>query len=408
MFGSLIHTKKKILNVPWLLKMTLLAATIKAAVDLYLGWRIIRAFDYLNPTSGSYLGWGVILVFLLFYLFPLSGLLQYLGGANVDILTYPKSIIYLFWFGFAFSFQVLIWVVASDILKLVANTNGINAPFVDQAYGFLVIGLSVLVLLYTGCKMYGDTHNVEVEHISYSKKNVSQALKGFKFAHITDIQADRYTGKNDIANYVDKVNAQNPDIIIITGDLISYGTEYVDMAADELEKLEAPYGVYFVVGDHDYWAGAEHITSALRNRGINILEGENTYLEVEGSLVKLSGVTNVYSRTAPIEEIRRVTQDSVQSDLQVMITHQVSQAIIDECKAANYDLILAGHTHGGQIRVPVFFTKFSAPDFETQYVQGQYYEDDMLINVNNGLGFTLSPVRYNAPPTISMIELQSK
>ncbi|MDZ7689973.1 MAG: hypothetical protein U5K69_02265 [Balneolaceae bacterium] len=117
----------------------------------------------------------------------------------------------------------------------------------------------------------------------------------------------------------------------------------------------------------------------------------------------------MYSRTAPLEEIKAVTRDTAnQAALRVMLSHQVSVSIIEQSVEANYDMLLAGHTHGGQIRVPLFFTKFSAPDFETQYVAGQYYRGDLLININHGLGFTLAPVRYNAPPNITVIEITAK
>lgn len=404
--GRKYKEKKKI--VPWLLKMTLLAATIKAAVDLYLGWRIVRAFDYLSPASSTLWGWGVAIFLLLFYLFPLSGYLQYVMAGNVDVLTYPKSLIYLFWAGYAFSFQVLVWIVAADVIKLLANANGVNAPIVDQVYGMLVIGVSIIVLLYSGYKMYSDTTQIKTETITYSTEGLSSDLQGLKIAHITDIQADRYTGQQDIADYVEQVNAQKPDLIVITGDLISYGTDYVDLAATELAALEAPRGIYFVVGDHDYWAGTDSVTAPLRQRGIQILEGKNAHIQVGKSTLRLSGLTNVYSRKAPLNEIKKLTHDTTKADLRVMAAHQVSASIIDECIAQNYNMLLAGHTHGGQIRVPVFFKKLSAPDFETKYVRGTYYEGDMLININNGLGFTLAPVRYNAPPTISIIELNEK
>lgn len=395
--------------MPWLLKMTLLAATVKAVVDLYLGWRLMRAVEYLGSFLSGNAGWAVVLFFLVFYIAPLTGLVQYLLGGNVDILTYPKTLLYLFWFGFAFSFQVLIWVVGMDLLKLLANAGGINAPQLDQLYGGLLLGIAVIMLGYTGYKMYSDTTSVVTEHISVIEQNLPEALQGFRIAHITDIQGDRYTGAEKIERYVQLVNQQNPDLVVVTGDLISYGTDYVEMAAQELSKIKAFHGTYFVIGDHDYWAGSEHIVQALVERNIKVLQGENAFLDVDGATIRLSGLTNVYSRKAPIEEIRAVTRDTThKADLRVMLSHQVSEPIIDQSQAAVYEMLLAGHTHGGQIRVPLFFTKFSAPDFETQYVAGQYYKGDMLININNGLGFTLSPVRYNAPPNISVIELKSE
>ena len=387
--------------------MTLLAAVIKAAVDLYLGWRLVSAADLLHPASGTLSFWLIILALLLFYLFPAAGFTQYLLGGNVNILTYPKWMIYLFWFGFAFSFQVLVWIVGADLVKLTLNANGINAPFVDRAYGLLVFGCTFLVLLYSAYKVYADTLHIETDQFVYQAEGLPEELENFRIAHITDIQADRYTGAEQVAEYVRKTNEQSPDLVVITGDLISYGTDYVTMAAEALADLEAPYGVYFVVGDHDYWAGTDHITGPLRSVGINILEARNEIIRVGNSRIALSGLTNVYSRTAPLEEIRSVTQDPAvgKADVRIMLSHQVSDAIIAACREQQYHLLLAGHTHGGQIRVPLFVTKFSAPDFETGYVQGRYRRDQLLVNVNNGLGFTLAPVRYNAPPNISVIDL---
>ncbi|MDZ7689972.1 MAG: metallophosphoesterase [Balneolaceae bacterium] len=268
--------------MPWLLKMTLFAAAIKAVVDLYLGWRIIRAVDFLGSSMFGNWSWAVVFFFVVFYLLPLSGLLQYLFGVNVDILTYPKPLLYLFWFGFAFSFQVLLWVVLLDVFKLLANATGVNAPQLEQLYGVLVLGVSLIVFCYTAYKMYADTNHITTEQVTLVEQKLPAVLDGFKIVHITDIQADRYTGASKIERYIQQVNQQNPDLVVVTGDLISYGTDYVDMAAEELARIQAPYGTYFVIGDHDYWAGSEHIKKALVEQGINVLEAKNEYLKNRG------------------------------------------------------------------------------------------------------------------------------
>ena len=391
--------------------MTVLVASFKLAADLYIGWRISNAVDLISPYSSPFWGWMVIGFFFLFYLLPLIGLIQYTAGYEVDLMTYPKPLVYLFWGGVAFSFQVLTWILAMDILKFAINTAaGINAPFIDQGYGVLVTVVSVVILLFSAFKMYKDTTTIETERIKIKIDKLPSELEGFKIVHISDIQADRYTGERDIESYIDKINEAKPDLVVFTGDLISYGTRYLDTAASQLSRIRATHGVRFVIGDHDFWAGVQNVKEALRKRDIPVLDGVNSTVGAGPghSGIRLSGVTNVYSRRAPAGEIRQLTGDSTAAAVKILATHQISDLLVDEALSNGYDLLLAGHTHGGQIRVPVIYRKFSASDFETEYVRGQYRVENLLVNVSSGLGFTLAPVRYNARPGLTVIELKSR
>ncbi len=93
--------------------------------------------------------------------------------------------------------------------------------------------------------------------------------------------------------------------------------------------------------------------------------------------------------------------------MRILASHQATGKVIDQAQKAGYNLLLAGHTHGGQLRVPFMFMTFSAAEMDTPYLSGLYRFDNLLMNVDHGLGFTLAPVRYNAPPTISVIDLVS-
>lgn len=391
--------------------MTLIVAGIKTATDLYIGWSFTRALNFLNPQSGSTWGWVVGGVLLFFYLLPLVGLVNYAIGSNVNLSSYPRSLFYLFWGGFAFSFQLLTWVVITDILKITVNSGfGINAPFIDRGYALVVVSLSVVVLLYTSIKMYRNTTSIHTERVQYAIEDLAPELEGFRIAHISDIQADEFTSEEKIARYIDLVNEQQPDLIIFTGDLITSGNRYLEMAARQLSEARARYGIYFIVGDHDFWAGKEHVKSVVEKNNIPALDGENVTVRVDGDGgdIRITGLTNVYSRNAPPSEVRELTGDSTQASVKILASHQVSDLLAKNAAANNYDLILGGHTHGGQVRVPLFFKKIAASNFETKYIQGQYRENGMLININNGLGFTLAPVRYNAPANITLIELKSE
>jgi predicted MPP superfamily phosphohydrolase len=161
------------------------------------------------------------------------------------------------------------------------------------------------------------------------------------------------------------------------------------------------------VGDHDYWAGLEHVEPALENNGIVLLRNENARIPVEGDTLLLTGITHVYSKPADSKVVEQLASDSTRFDLKLMASHQISEMIIDKARNHRYSVALAGHTHGGQIRVPLLGRTYSASDLETPFISGLYEEDGLFVNVNNGLGFTLAPVRYNAPPAITLIELNA-
>ncbi|NIT58682.1 MAG: hypothetical protein GWN00_21380, partial [Aliifodinibius sp.] len=111
-------------------------------------------------------------------------------------------------------------------------------------------------------------------------ENLPQPLEGLQIVHITDIQGDEYTGNKEIRNYIKYVNNQNPDLIIFTGDLISYGTDFIDMSAQELGKAKSTYGTIAVVGDHDYWAGLDNIEPALNNQNIPLIQDKNHTIQI--------------------------------------------------------------------------------------------------------------------------------
>ena len=389
--------------------MTLLVSGIMVIAHLYLGWRLTKSTGFLS--NKTWIRRLPILLLLTFYCLPITGLILYAVQGHLDLLEIPKPITYWFWFGFAFSYQLLTWVVILDLVKagfhLFSNQKTVR---INIIYGRVVSVVVVLVLLFSGVKMYLNTNVIQHETIELTVEDLPPALQDLRIVHISDIQGDQYTGKEEIERYIEKVNSLNPDVVIFTGDLISYGTDFIEMSAEAFSGIEATYGTFSVVGDHDYWAGLSNIEPALESRGIPLLEDENRLIEIGNSSLLLTGITQVYSQRAEPEKVKQLTADadSTVTALRIMAAHQVSEILLNESKDHNYRLFLAGHTHGGQVRVPLFGMTFSASDMETEFVSGTYQRDNLLININNGLGFTLAPVRYNAPPLISVIQLRGE
>lgn len=394
--------------MPWLLRMTLLVSLVMSPAIMYLFWRLYASGRQFF-SEPKWTGWILPAVLCSFYLFPVAGSLDFYFSGHIDVLKYPKPLVYWFWFGLVFVFQLASWVLIADMVKLISRFSQIDRKRIDYLHSRTVLLLFILVFSYTGWKVYSDTTRISVEKITLQVENLPEALHGMKIAHISDIQGDEYTGRKKIAGYIDKLNDQDPDLVIFTGDLISYGTDFIRMSADEFGRAKAKYGVYAVVGDHDYWAGTDYVFEALNEAGIPLLQDENVIIPAKGSLsAAITGVTEVYSKNSNPQVVDSLARDVKDAGLKIFASHQVNDHLIASAKAHGFDMILAGHTHGGQIRVPFMGMEFSAAERETKYVSGLYREGDLPVIINNGLGFTLGPIRYNAPAEITVIELQPK
>ncbi len=394
--------------MPWLLEMTVLVSSIMAPAVLYLSFRF---YNISIHYFADYRWLKILLPVLLasFYLFSVSGVLDFYITGQIDVLTYPKPFTYWFWFGLLFVFQLVTLVIIADVIKLSSRFWSGDKDWIAHWHARILLGLFVVVFVFVGWKTYRDTTRIVSDQITLPVENLPESLEQFKLVHISDIQGDEYTGREEIVRYVDEINKQQADLIIFTGDLISYGTDFIKMSAEELGKAKAKYGTIAVVGDHDYWAGTQNVEQALAEQGILLLKDENHTIKIDSMHSTLiTGVTEVYSKASNPEIVDSLTADANSSALKIFASHQVVDHLIGNAQKHNYDMMLAGHTHGGQIRVPFMGMSFSAAERETKYVSGLYHEDGLPIHINNGLGFTLGPIRYGAPPTVTVITLESK
>jgi predicted MPP superfamily phosphohydrolase len=384
--------------------MTLVVALLMLPVQLYLSFRY-----YANLKSAFPKRVLIPITLFTFYAYPIVALIDFYTTGTIDLLSYPQPLVYWFWFGLIFVFQLATWVIIADLIKIVTNYFYGDKNVISRWFPHLIVALFAAIFLFIAIKTYLHTTRVQAEHHTIRADNLPESLEGLKIVHITDIQGDEYTGREEVRNYIQKVNAQNPDLIIFTGDLISYGTNFIKMSAQELGKAKSTYGTVAIVGDHDYWAGVPHVEQALRQENIPLLWNENHTIQIDSTNnITISGVTEVYSKQSDPAEVDSLTKSTAGNALKIFASHQVNNTLIAKARQQNYHLMLAGHTHGGQIHVPFMGMNFSASQQETKYVQGLYRENGLPINVNNGLGFTLAPIRYEAPPNISVITLQKE
>ena len=160
-----------------------------------------------------------------------------------------------------------------------------------------------------------------------------------------------------------------------------------------------------MIGDHDYWSDRATIPIAMRECGWTFLENDTTTLRIRGEPIHITGLTHVYSARLDSPAMARRLAGAPPATLRLLVAHQPAMPLIAAAERNGIDLVLAGHTHGGQIVFRPFGIPVTPSRYETRYVSGLYHASATAVVVTNGIGFTLTPVRYHAPAEVTTITL---
>ncbi len=324
-------------------------------------------------------------------------------------------LVYPFWVSILIILQSILILLLADLLRIILflflkkHRNKINSY--SRRFTFVLVSFFIL---YVPGRIIYDYYTVSIRIKEFKIANLPNDLRGFKITFIADIQADRYTDRARLDNYIKKVNSTHPDLVLIAGDLITSTPDYINLAAEMVGKINSKYGVYSCIGDHDQWSyrddtrrSIREITNALAKFNVKMVDNDFLDLKINNSIVRITFVTNTYPR--------RITNDKLDSllaknnyDLKILLVHQPGDYIIEKAKEHHYNLFLAGHTHGGQVTFLFPVLRITPTMFETKYTRGDFYFDDMLMIVTRGLGMSLIPFRYNSTPEITVIVLNPK
>jgi uncharacterized protein len=406
----------------WIILRLLLGITLLLLVELYFIKKTNLSTKYLFPDfyKNKYsLIRRVFLIWLNFYPIVLIGIFTYFAISG-EYVSSPDSkiidylLIYPFWIFFILMIQVGIYFLFIDFFKLL-----LLPVYRKHREKFLrVQSIVVLVLVgffifYIPIRVIYDYNAVSIRTVDYQKQNLPETLNNFKIAFISDIQADHYTDEERLGNFISKVNELDPDLVLIAGDLITTGPKYIGLSAKEVGKLKAKYGVYSCVGDHDNWAyrndykrSITEISTALKQNGVEMVDNNKRYINVNGSTIEITFVTNTYVGKVPGNLLDSLTSNG-KGDLKIFLTHQPRENLIKAAQKNQFDLYLAGHTHGGQISLVFPFVQLTPTMIETKYIRGDFWFGGMLAIVTRGLGMSLAPIRYNSVPEITLIVLKN-
>jgi hypothetical protein len=325
-------------------------------------------------------------------------------------------ILFPFWLSMIVFVQCGLLYLLVDLIRIIAYP--VYKKFrerINYWHAKLVLAIAVIFIFYVPIRVIYDYNSVSLRIVEFSKNDLHPDLIGFKIAFISDIQADRYTNDGRLERFISKVNSTNPDLVLIAGDIITSTPNYINTSAKYAGMIKAKYGVYSCVGDHDNWAywrdserSLREVKEALRNKNVYMIDNGRKIINTKNSELNLTFVTNTYVEVISDETLNGITRLEKDYDLNVFLTHQPRNKFIDAASKYNYDLLLAGHTHGGQITFFFPFYNLSATLIETKYVRGDFKFGDMLMVVTRGLGMSLLPMRYNSTPEVTLITLHNK
>jgi uncharacterized protein len=271
--------------------------------------------------------------------------------------------------------------------------------------------LTVAGLAAAGISLYAgeiSRHEISVERVTIRIPRMHDVFRGTRMVQISDLHYANFTEPFFIKEIVRRVNRLKPDIVVLTGDFISFGlwsrddiTRFAGECTEILSRIECPIR-YSVLGNHDYAVDPEMVTDALLRHNIPVLTNRSEPLERDGHRLWFAGTGDAlhYSAdlNAAIPRASRTNNEPV-----VLLTHEPD--ILKDVAPYGVDLMLSGHTHGGQIRLP-FLPAIFTPELGTEHVEGHFRMGNTQLYVNRGIGAVGLPFRLNCPPEITVFILE--
>ena len=393
--------------MPYFIKLVLLSTAMVFPLAVFVWWRGWKAFGSLRAKKAYTMKMVYSWFLMSFLVYPVYLMIWHYGDMGLSYNTQSTFLALYFWYGFVLMTQ-LFWVlitfsIAFFIFKMVSRDSyqkvKKNIPFYSSV-------LILVMIIFVGTKAYSDFNSIVIEEPVLVDVEGLEEDEEIKIVHISDLQADAFTGQTKMLRYVEAVNELKPDLVIFTGDLITEGQSFIPVGAEMLGKIDSRYGVYAVYGDHDIWYGTRYVKEEYEKQGISVLENENSHLVFGEVVLRLTGVNEAYSVKIPEPKLNELLNDTTDAMIRISMSHQPSERIVKASADAGYDLYLGGHTHGGQIVIPFFFVTINPALMETPYPVGKFEVEGLIANINSGLGASLSPLRYGAPASVSTIILR--
>lgn len=252
-------------------------------------------------------------------------------------------------------------------------------------------------------------HEIDIVRRTIYIQNLPTAFHGFTIAQLSDIHLVEYTEPAFLERVVRHTNSLHPDLVLLTGDFVTRGAfSFLDSpasaqrCAEILSTLTAPLR-YAILGNHDVTFGAPIVIQALTTRGTPVLINQHLPLDLKGDRLWIAGIADAATSTPNLDLAVPATPKAPV----ILMAHEPDYAdtVTQHPRGPLVDLMLSGHSHGGQVRLPVLGA-LVVPPMGEKYIEGHFRLNRMQLYVNRGIGTVGVPFRLNCPPEITLLTLQ--
>jgi len=243
---------------------------------------------------------------------------------------------------------------------------------------------------------------LSVERIKVPIAKLHSALEGLRIVHMSDFHLHPFTQIDEVRKAVQKANQLKPDLVLLTGDYVLDRADSIFELAPVLAGLDAKYGVYSCLGNHDLWTDAGVVQSGLKEAGLPLLKNRGVALNVGRTMVYVAGLDDGWSGRPDLE----AALHEAPAGAPVILLHHEPDFADSNAKDERVSLQLSGHSHGGQVRLPAVGA-FVTPEYGRNYDMGLYRIKEMWLYTNRGIGVIAPPVRFNCRPEVTVITLTS-
>lgn len=380
----------------------------------YIGWRLLLPLKLKNPIKT--LSW--IAVYLL-ALFPMSSAfmrLTSIEGAWVDTVAWLSyisigftSIVFFFLLlkDLAVFINFVIAKIQSIFQQEVSNTivesqlgliGESRRNLLSKSVNLGVLGAAALM---TGTGVVEARQRFRIEKVEVPLDRLSKDFDGFRIVQLSDIHVGPTIKGDFVQEIVDRANTLEPDIIVITGDLVDGTVDYLKADVEPLRELSAKIGTYFVTGNHEYYSDVFPWIDKVQELGMDALLNEHRVITRNNSNIILGGVNDLRAEQIVPEhksDAFASLAGAPAADAKILLAHQ--PVSVYEAAKAGYDVQLSGHTHGGQ-----YFPFNKLINFAQPFVAGVYQYKNTCLYVNRGTGYWGPPIRIGSPAEITELTL---
>jgi predicted MPP superfamily phosphohydrolase len=367
-------------------------SAIVLSIHYYVWTRLVRNADWPEP-------WGKVLTIAIFALAALVPLVFLTMRSSPRAFSIPLSWVVYTWLGFLF--YLFMFSILGDVVRVMMSLAG-ALPREPERRRFMSQAIAAGVCAAAGMTGIWGLLNVaggfKVKCLRIPLAKLPESASGYSIVQITDVHAGPTIGRKFVESVVRETNALEPDLIVITGDLVDGTVEHLREIVEPLRDLKARDGVFFVTGNHEYYSGADEWITHLQTLGIRVLRNER--VDVRG-LFDLAGVDDANAKgLLPHhgQDVERAVEGRDASRALVLLAHQPKT--LKHAVKAGVDLQLSGHVHGGQMAPFNWLTHIDQP-----FVSGLHQVGKTWIYVSAGTGYWGPPMRVGTRSEITRIEL---